>query len=292
MNTMLLLAGSDCLFHSWIWTYMLRISGNASLYIRYYAIRINTAITPTTDISFFIIVMMILVAVVLRYGLVIFARMGEIIFLILVIGFTLLFVFSLKNVKIDNLTPISCLDFLPVVKGSYHLTTLWVYLVVIFFFSDKINDKEMIKSTGIKWAIFLVVTNVMIAIMSIGSAGYSVIERSNLPFFIAVKNISVFEALNRIEALSVTQWITSDFILIIVFFYSILCILKYLFKLAGTKSLIGIFTVFMYIFSLYLTKSQFELQDFSVMVAIHLNVLFGFILPVLLFVIGKVRKKI
>lgn len=74
--------------------------------------------------------------------------------------------------------------------------------------------------------------------------------------------------------------------------YPILCIIKYLFKLSGTKSLIGILTILMYIFSLYFAKSQFEMQEFSVMVAIHLNILFGFIIPVLLFVAGKIRKKI
>lgn len=263
-----------------------------ALYIRYYAIRINTAIAPSSDISFFIIVMLVLVAVVLRYGLVVFARMGEIIALILLIGFILLFAFSTKNISIDNLTPISQLDILPVIKGSYYLTGLWAYFVVIFFFSDKIKDKESIKNDGIKGAVFLAVMHILIAVMTIGSLGYSVNARSNLPFYIAVKNITIFRALDRIEALSVTQWIIADFILIIVFFYSILCIIKYLFKLSSEKSLIGILTILVYILSLYIVKNQFELQEFSNTVVIHLNMLFGFIIPVLLLAAGKIRKKL
>ena len=262
------------------------------LYTKYYAIRINTAIAPVSDISFFIIVMLVLAAVVLRHGLVVFARMGEIIALLLLIGFALLFVFSTKNISIDNLTPISRLDILPVIKGSYYLTGLWAYFVVLFFFSDKIKDKEAIKNAGIKGALFLAVMHIVLAVMTIGSLGYSVTARSNLPFYMTVKNITILRALDRIEALSVTQWIIADFILIIVFFYSILCIIKYLFKLSDTKSLVGILTILMYILSLYIAKSQFELQEFSVMVAIHLNTLFGFIIPVLLFIAGKILKKI
>lgn len=263
-----------------------------ALYTRYYAIRINTVIAPVSDISFFIIAMLVLTAVVLRYGLVVFARMGEIIILILLIGLILLFVFSAKNISIDNLTPISRLDILPVIKGSYYLAGLWAYFVVIFFFSDKINDKEAIKNVGIKGAVFLAVMHILIAVMTIGSLGYSVTARSSLPFYITVKNITALRALGRIEALPVTQWIIADFILIIVFFYSILSIVKYLFKLSDTKSLIGILTILMYILSLYIAKSQFELQEFSVMVAIHLNILFGFIIPVLLLIAGKIRQQL
>jgi spore germination protein KB len=280
-------AGSAILTLNILWLTML-----LALYVRYYANRISLVFPPTTRISFFIIVMLALITFVLRYGIVVVARMNEVIFLLILISFGVIFLFSIPQLHVENLTPLSYLDIVPVIKASYYITGVWVYFITIFFFGDKINDKEKIKRSGMYGALFLMINSIMLLILVLGIVKHSIAERSPLPFFLAIKNINIFGFLERIEALSVTQWILSDFIIITVFAYVVLSMLKYLLRLSGTKSFVGVLMLFTYIFSLYIAGSHFELEEFSSAVAIHGNNILLFLLPVFLFLIGKIRKKI
>jgi spore germination protein KB len=263
-----------------------------ALYIRYYSIRLTISIDAIKEVRFVIIAMLVLTGIILKNTIETISRMGEIIFYLLVIGFAVLFLSALPIVDINNLIPLSVLDIFPVFKASYMLTGLYAYLVVLLFFSDRINHKETLYKTGIKYSLLLMMLDVLLAIMILGALGHSVVKRAPLPFYLTVKNISLFGAIDRLEAITVTQWILADFILIIVFSYSILCIIKYLFKLSDMKPYVIIFNFFIFLCSMYIATSQFELENFSVQVAIHLNIIFGFALPILIFIIGKIRKKV
>lgn len=274
-----------------IMLYLIWVTILLAMYVRYYAERIVSTIFPDTSISVFIIAMLVFVAYVLHDGIVSIARMNEIIFPVIVVIFFILGLFILPKVEVDNLLPVSSLDILPVLKASTGLTAIWVYLLFLFFIGDKIKHKEKTKKAGIQAAVFLLIANFVLLAMTIGTLGYSVAERLPLPFMITVKQISVFEILQKIESVVVTLWIASDFIIITVFAYIALQMMKSLFKLSETKPLINIYLVLIYFLTLYLAKSIFELEDFSRIVAIPVNILLGFIMPFIIFAVAKVRRK-
>jgi len=261
-----------------------------ALYTRYYAERIASSIFPDTSINFFIIVMLALVFYIVRGGLVSLARFNEMIFFVFIFLLSVGIFLSLFNVEITNLLPISTLDITPVVRASPTILAIWGYFLFMFFFADKVNDKEHIKRLGIKATVFITISSIMIIITTVGTLGSSLAERVSLPYILTIKEISILNALERLESITLSLWVAADCIIISVFTYIILCILKSLFRLNGTKALTGPVLLITYVLSLVLTRNRFELENFSYKIFIPFNVILGFIIPVIVFIVGKIRK--
>lgn len=273
-------------------TYMVWFQLPLSLFLRYYVERILTSIFPNVNTDLFLILLILLVVYILPSGIVVITRMNEIIFVMIFISFLFIVVLCLPKIQISNLTPVSHMDIIPILKGSIPITSIWSYLIYIFFIGDEIKDKEKIKKLGFKTALFLaIITSVLIA-TCVGALGYSIVERAPLPFLSVSKLITIFESLGRVHSVIVVLWVTSDFILVSTFIYISLNMLKSLFNLKSIKPFINIYGVFICFFTLLLCNSKFELEVFSSKIASPGNILFGLLIPVLIFTIGKFRKKI
>ncbi len=272
--------------------YVINILILLALYIRFLAERLAMSIYPYIDIDIIIGIMLVVVAVVLRNGIENIARMNQIFFPLLLVSILIIIALMIPNVELKNLTPISYLDIEPIFIASLTPLAIWSYFTFIFFIGDKIKETENIKKYGIMSAIFLFIITTVIIIASVGTLGHSIISRSPLSFFVAVKQISFFDFIERIEALLISIWILSDFIIISVFSYILLNIFKDTFKINEIKPLVNVFMVFAYILSLYIANSAFELTNFSNKFQIYANVIIGFVFPVIIWGVGKVRKKI
>lgn len=263
-----------------------------ALYVRYYAERILSSILPHTSIAFLIISMLLMVFIAARCGLVPIARVSEIFFGIFFVVFITIFIFAMPRVTLRNYMYVSYLDAWPVIKASHVILAVWGYFLFIFFFGDKINDKEHIKRFAFQGLFIKFILSILMLIVTIGSLGPILTTRMSLPFFIVVKNISVLGTIERLESVLLALWVISDFSIIIVFTYVSISLMKSIFKLSGTKSLVSPIVLFAGIGSLYLAKNLFELETFSTIIALPLNTVFTFIIPIIVFGIGKLRKKI
>ncbi|XMB86377.1 GerAB/ArcD/ProY family transporter [Mycoplasmatota bacterium WC44] len=262
-----------------------------SLYVRYYAERLVTSIYPNVEIDLFVISIILIVAVIIRSGIVVIARMNEIIFLMfLVIAITLM-VLILPTIKIDYLTPISSLNFIPILKGNIGTTSL-IYLPYLLFFSHEFSRTKEFFKYGIYAAIFIWIFTTLIIIASIGNLGHDLIGRTPLAFFVVVKQVSLLGIISGFESIFVATWIISDFIIITVFTYSIMNMTKSLFNLKDFKPFINIFLVIIYFVTWILAGNVFELQAFSSDFAAMTNIMMQVGVPIILFTIGKVRRKI
>lgn len=272
--------------------YIIWVTILLALYTRYYGERIIGSIFPNVNINIFIIPMIIFVAYAIRYDIIIIARMNEILFPVILSIFFLFIIFLIPRFEINNLTPLCYIDIIPVLKGSAVSLAIWGYLPFLFVLSDKIKDTQNIYKHGKYAALFLLIATTFLIAMTVGTLGSSVVERLPLPFLVAVKQISIFGTLEKIESMLVTLWIASDFTIISVFSIIILKMIKSFLKLSDIKPFINIFCVFIYFFSLCIAKSRFELEEFSKYIAIPVNIVLEFIIPIVIFIIGKLRKKI
>lgn len=263
-----------------------------ALYVRYSALRLVGSIYPNISISIFLVSILVVIAYTLRCGLTTLARLNELAFPILSGSFFILIVLMLPNIKVGFLTPITYRSIIPVFSGSVGTLGILAYFSTLFIIGDRINNKENIKKAGVSASLFLLVALLAIIIASVGTFSYSIVQRTQLPFLVAVKEISLFNTLEKIESIVIAFWLLSDFVLISLFTYFTLYILKSLFKLSDTKPLISIYLILIYILSMFLAKSVFEMQIISDVFYIPLNIALGFVLPVLMFLIGKIRKKV
>lgn len=263
-----------------------------ALYVRYSSIRLVVSVYPNVSINLFSFLLLAIIAYTLRYGLTTLARLGEIVHPVLAGTFIVLVLLMLPNLKPGFLLPITYRSILPVLEGSMSIIGLVSYFSFIFILGDRINNKESIRKTGIQTAIFFFFVFTALIAITIGSFSSSVVARTQLPFLIAVKEISLFNTIEKIESITVVIWIASDFVLISAFTLCALSILKWLFQLTDTKPLISIYLILLYILSAFLAKNLFELQRLSEILFLPGNILFGFALPTLIFLIGKIRRKV
>jgi spore germination protein (amino acid permease) len=210
-----------------------------SLYIRYYAERILSTMMPDTSIVFLICVMLAIVYIAVRSGLVKIARANEIFFGIFLIIFIILFILAAPQIKYRNYMNVSYKDALPAAEASIGFFSLWGYFIYVFFFGDKVNDKKKIKKFGFQILVLIFILSTLILILTIGAIGSSLTAHMSLPFFIVVKNISILGTIERIESVLLALWVISDFIIITMFTYISVSILKSTFNLTETKSLAG-----------------------------------------------------
>lgn len=270
-----------------LWTLVL-----LGLYTRHFAERFLSSVLPNTPMPFFTVTMLAVIFYVVRGGFVYLSRTAETLFLIFSVILALLFFMSLPNIEIINLFPVTHYDFLPVVKASFANISVWCLFTFLFFFGDKINNKEHIKRFGMKGALYLVIFTLMILIQTIGMYGYSVIERVSIPYIFVIKSISVLDTIEKIESVALATWLIADFITLSVVVYIAVSIIKSIFSLSDDKSLVSPVTIFAFIFSQYISKSRFELENLSNYIIIPATIVMGFIFPLIILITGKIRKKL
>lgn len=263
-----------------------------ALYIRYYAERILSTTMPKTSIAFLIVAMLCIVLFAAKKGLVTVARANEIFFYVFILVFLLTFVFSISQIHYRSLMNVSYLDAWPAAKASTGVFAVWGYIIYMFFFAQQINDNEKIKTLGFRGVGILVISSIAGLIMTIGTFGAEFIAHISFPFFATVKNISILEAVDHLEPAVVALWVISDFVIITVFTIVAANITKSVFKLSNAKSIVSPIVIFSGISALYFFKNRFELEAFTNNIALYVNILLEFIIPFIVFGIGKIRKKI
>lgn len=262
------------------------------LYIRYYAGRLLGSIFPNTDLRFFILVMIIIVYIAAKGRIETFLRFAEVVFLSLFTVMFFMFIFLLPEVKLANIYPVTFYDSLPLLKVSVRVMGVWGYMLLPFFFGESIANKEEIKRFGKQSTIFIVAFSVVLLITVVGSLGPSVASRMPFPFFNAVKLITFMESFDRFESLILALWVAADFVIITLFAFVIMHIIKNLFSLSEVKYLATPIASIGYIGSQYICNNRFELEAFTTQFAVYANMLLLYIVPIIILFVGKIRKKI
>jgi spore germination protein (amino acid permease) len=280
-------AGKALLVFYLLWCVILYL-----LYIRYYAERLLSTIFPNTDIRFFIFVMMPLVFMAARGRFEVFTRFAELFFLVFTVIMSAFFLLLLPSVKLENLYPVTLYDLFPAAKAAYPVLAIWGYALLLLFFGEKVADKDKLSGHGKKAALFLVIMNTLIIVTVVGTIGTKVVQKMPIPFFSAIKAITVMETLNRFESVLLSMWVVSDFIVITVFALIIMRILERLFDAADVRQLSSPVALLGYSGSQYFTENRAELSAFSGKIGLAGNLIFCFLIPLAVFVIGKLRKKI
>jgi spore germination protein KB len=269
------------------WTFILYF-----LYIRYYAERLLTSIFRTTDIRFFILVMMIVVFMALRGKFETFARFCEISFLLFNLITIIFFILLIPSVRIENIYPLTHNDIVPALKSTYPVLGLWGYVTFFMLLGDNVKDKEQIKNHRRFFTLFLAIITSLMLIFIIGTLGHMTARRMPLPFFSVTKMIVFAESLDRLESILLSIWVVSDFIIITSFAFMIMNSMKDIFKISADKYLSFPVVLAGYFGSLFFTGSRFELEVFSEKIGLLVNIILGFAVPFIVFGIGKLRKKV
>ncbi len=261
-----------------------------AMYTRYYAIRLTNSIYPNINDNILIILTLIPIAYMLRSGLTVIARMSEVLLPFIGAMLVMLSIFLLGKVRLDNVLPVYFNDIIPVFNASLGLTSILCYLFLMFFLGDRLVNLKSLKSFGYI-ALYVNISSLMLlTFITIGVMGSTVTERAPMPVLTAVKQISLMDTIENIEAIIVAIWIFADFTLISTLFIITLNIMKSMFKLSDTKPLINVLAILVYFMSMGISANKFEIEEFSNKLLMPLNISLGLLFPCILFILSKLKK--
>lgn len=270
--------------------YLLWVIFSASMETRLFAERLISTTFIYTPIKFFILTMLIVVALVARNKLTYFGRFAEIILELFVGIVFFVLITGLPNVDIYNLWPAT--NFKDIFMGSFYSINLLCLLTFSLFIADNIENKEKFKKFGIIASFFAIIISVLGIIITLGTFGKDLLPTFSQPFFMAVKVISIFGVLERIEAIFTTFWVALDFIMIT---YSIIVasqICKFKFKLKERKLAVNPVLLIVYILSSFIAGNYFSMQFISRNIALKVNIIFSLVIPIITYIVAKIRKAV
>jgi len=269
-----------------VWTFVL-----IAFYLRSFAERFMASILPNTPLFFFLAILLAICALFAYGKFESFARFAELSLYLFALIFVFLFAVSAPTIEVTNLLPVTTLDAVPILRGSLIIMGIFSYLTFGLFLGGGVSAMDGMKKHGIKSGICLTIAALITFAITIGILGVNWASSSNLPFFTAVRTIRLLNVVERLEAIFLTFWVLADLVIVSLFIYVFINILKKLFPLTNPKKLTAPTILGAYLLSVSITSNFFELNQFSAEVQIPVNIILGIAVPALVFVIGIVRRK-
>lgn len=188
--------------------------------------------------EFFLLSLFVILFFVGRGRLSALARTGEVFALILgAVLLLLLFFAAIGSVDYKNLLPVTREDLLPVAGAGLLYSGPMLTPFFILFLGDKIREKKQILSVWYKFSLIVPAVVSMTLIIAIGTFGQKLALSMENPLFSAVKSLKIFGSFERSEALIVSIWALSDFVLIAVSLFICQSLLKKTFSLEDSDRL-------------------------------------------------------
>ena len=202
------------------------------------------------------------------------------------------FLFTLPRISSFNLLPYTYKDIPPAALGGLAVANAISPAFYILFLAEKVKDeKPSAKAPLILSGIMLLISFLMMLAI-IGNFGAEFTNTMQNPFFTMIRNISFFNVVERVEAAIVAMWVLSDF----VFLSSLLIISK---TLSGVvlpirREIIplAISAAAVFIIGMEIESSAFSFAKIASVTCPIINAVMTFIVPALIFIVGKIRKKL
>jgi len=260
--------------------------------VRYFAEKCMSSIFTNVQVEFFVISLLIVVYLITKNNLQSFARFTEVIWLPLIMFVIFILFICIPDIKLENIYPITIFDIDNIFMGVLPITAVYVYLPCMLFLGDSVNGKEKILKTGIKYILIIGIIGAIISLTTVGVFGPDLSQELTQPYFTVLKNIELFGTIERIEALAITFWIITDIVLIIILTYVVTTLIKKTFNMPNRKNFVVPVLFLEYILSIYLASNVFELEYYSRGIGVIIYTAFGVGIPLIIYIIGKVRKVI
>ena len=270
-----------------IWTLFL-----VSLYLRMFGERFVGTIVFDANIIAIIIFMACFVYFIVNQNIDTLGRMAEV--LIFFFTFIILTVFFIILPKIDikNLWPITYNDTLPVLKGIVPILSLSADITGVLFLGDKISDIDSFGRRGNIGILLICLFSIILILSTTGIFGYELNLQFLFPYFVTLKNINILNTIERIESLVISTWLATDFMIISLFTFISLSLIKKLFNLKSQRKISICFIILSVIISITFAPNTYVIENAMRDYAAWINIFLFIILPVIAFLIGKVRKVI
>ena len=232
--------------------------------MNYYGNRLVAYFYPQVDVTFFLVVALLIVWMALRRKLSTLARASEIIAAILAFVLLWVTVFLIAKVKPMNILPgeIPNKDIHPVAGVRASVSGL-CYIMVPFFIGSQIKPHpKPFRSLSLALGLACGLSSALI-FATVGSLGYEMVLNMDTPFIFAIKQLMIVNSVQRMEALVTSALVFSDFVLIAVLVVTSIHLIKTLAQLENTCPLLVPVLATVFLLAASITPSSSQMVDLS-----------------------------
>jgi spore germination protein KB len=254
---------------------------------------ITTEIMPETPIQALMILILIVVIIAVRLGVEVFARTSEI-FLPWIVGlFLVLTITLLPKIELINIQPVLEDGIKPILKGTYMLLGIpFIDFIVLLMITPYVKDQSKIKKSFIIGSLIGGCLITVIVSLTLLVLGPELAERSLYITYDLGKQIEIGNFLERVELIVAIIWLITIFIKITISFYISCLSLAQIFKLKDYRSLTLPLGMVVIPLAIILVDDLIAFNEFVTTVFTPYVITLGLILPIFLYLIGKIKKKV
>lgn len=275
---------------------------HAGFLLRSGADRFIATIFPDSEPWLFIAVMVLLTLLAAMGTVKALARATEIFYPLMVIVLLVVIAFALPNIHWDYLLPVTARDTVPILKGALvSMNSMCLALLYAAFLRGHEDTDASWSRSFIKWLVPVCLLGTAVCVVTIGVFGAVTTGQLAYPFFIMVRDVSVFNTVERIEALVVGLWLLPDFVLVTV---EVLIASENLMLLFGGEKQEGravywtgggkyvwLCTAAAAVSAVLIAHDTQELDLWSDTIMPAVNLTLAFVVPLLVLAVEKLRKQ-
>ncbi|MDL4840578.1 GerAB/ArcD/ProY family transporter [Aquibacillus rhizosphaerae] len=252
---------------------------------------ITTEMLIETPLEVIMILSIITCLSAIRLGIEVIARTAEIFFPYVVIAILLLISLVMPESDITNIQPVLQTDISSTLAGALPLMGYpFLEIVILLAVMNNVTNRKAPKNFLIGVFIGgLLLT--LITIMCVLVLGPDITTRNAYPTYALGKKISIADFLERIEILVAIIWFFTIFFKITSCFYVLAIGLSQTLQLKSYKTLTIPLTYLLLVSAAHVTQNVIATSQFLNSTWISVSITFGIILPLLLFIVGLIKKR-
>ena len=257
-------------------------------YLCQFGERMATTVFYNTNSAVFISVMLLLLSLTLRFGQETVLRACGMFFYAVAAVFLLSLLLLVKKVNIEYHLPVT--PSIGVISGGLQIFSVLTYFVTVPFFFGDIKSEKVGKNLFVGGGVALLFALFGIFVI-VGCFSAPLVAAMPYPFFSAIKEITIFQSIERIEAIIISVMVLSDFVIVV---YFVLCggrTAKNTFSLKGAVPY-DLLLLAVFVISLFFSYQSVRLNEISSTLMVPVNLIIGGGLPVLSFVMLPIKRKI
>lgn len=252
----------------------------------------TTQVMVDTPIQVIIILFVLTSVFGVRLGLEVICRTALIFFPWIILLLSMLFLFLIPQIKLENIQPIFGEGIKPIISGSLHQLGLpYLQLIILLMVTPFVAEKSEMKKSFYLATIMGGFILTIIVLFSILVLGADFTSRQAYPTYILGKKISIGNFFERVEVIVAIIWVFTIYFKVTICYYGLTLGLAQLLGLKNFQILTFPLSFLILPFSIFLLPNVVSINDFNATTLTPYSLTICFILPLLLVVVGKVRKK-
>ncbi len=263
---------------------------NATLSIRGFGEFYTSAITPRTPILIYFASLVIMAVYTVKNGLEVMARTNQIFLVILIPTGLLATLLTQKDKDYANFLPILEYGPEPMITGAMGLVSLYCTFTVLGMIFPFVSKDKRLKLPGILAMVILILMFIGPITGPIALFGAERASGLTFPTFQIMREMQVGE-LQRLDLLGIVLWSLGSFANIAVFLYATTLGLAQWLKIEDHRVLVIPIGTLMVIVALLNSENYIEIYRFFKDTYPYYSILIGFLLPLFLLVVAKIRYR-